>query len=136
MLAHLTLMNFRNVSACEILFAPGATLFRGRNGQGKTNLREAVYYLSALRSFRQTSTPQLAQAGAPGFELSVSLAEPSGDHLRVSYDESERKRLLEVNGNRIGRGVDFAGRLNCVILHGTDLKLARGRHPERLRWLA
>ena len=135
MLAQLTLQNFRNFSACEIPFAGGATFFCGRNGQGKTNLLEAVYYLSALRSFRQTSAPQLVRAGASGFELSATLAGPSEDRLRVIYDESERTRLLEVNGNRIGRGVDFAGRLNCVILHGADLRLARGRHPERLRCL-
>ena len=128
-------MNFRNFSECEILFAPGATLFRGRNGQGKTNLLEAVYYLSALRSFRQAAAPQLVRSGAARFDLSAALAGPSEDRLRIRYEQMERERLLEINGNRIGRGVEFAGRLNCVILHSADLRLARGRHSERLRWI-
>lgn len=135
MLARLSLRQFRNFSECEIPFRPGATLFRGRNGQGKTNLLEAVYYLSALRSFRQIAAPQLVRSGAEGFALSAQLAGHAEDVLRVQYDAAEQKRSLEVNGNRVSRSVDFAGRLNCVILHAADLKLARGRHVERLRWL-
>jgi len=135
MLASLRVGNFRNFSECEILFTPGATLFRGQNGQGKTNLLEAVYYLCALRSFRQASTPHLVRNGTDGFALAAELAGPSPDRLSVTYRQAERERLLEINGNRVGRGVDFAGRLNCVILHSTDLRLARGRHSERLRWI-
>lgn len=135
MLSRLELHNYRNFSECEIVLSPGATLFQGRNAQGKTNLLEAIYFLSALRSFRQTAAPQLVRAGAPDFDISARLAGPSADLLRVQYTGAERKRLLEINGNRVGRGVDFAGRLNCVILHSADLKLARGRHSERLRWL-
>jgi DNA replication and repair protein RecF len=135
MIARLTLKDFRNFSECQIAFESGATLFRGRNGQGKTNLLEAVYYLSALRSFRQVAAPQLVRAGATGFRIAATLGEPAQDDLLVSYDGAERKRLLELNGNRITRAVDFAGRLNCVILHGADLRLARGRHLERLRWI-
>lgn len=135
MLTELALQNFRNFSECEISLSPGATLFRGRNGQGKTNLLEAIYYLSALRSFRQTSASHLVREGATGFDITATLAGPGKEILHARYDEPERKRLLEVNGNRIARGIEFAGRLNCVILHSADLKLARGRHSERLRWL-
>jgi DNA replication and repair protein RecF len=135
MLAHLTLRRFRNFAACEVPFGPGATLFRGLNGQGKTNLLEAIYYLSSLRSFRQIAAPQLVQSGAGGFDLSAQLAGHATDELRVCYDAAEQKRTLEINGNRVGRSVDFVGRLNCVILHAADLKLARGRNSERLRWL-
>lgn len=50
--AHLTLVDFRSYASAEVELGPGATAFIGRNGQGKTNLVEAIDYLSRLSSHR------------------------------------------------------------------------------------
>ena len=59
--AHLTLVDFRSYSSTEVAFEPGATAFIGRNGQGKTNLVEAIDYLSRLSSHRVASDAPLVR---------------------------------------------------------------------------
>ena len=62
--AHLTLHNFRSYADLDVELEPGATAFIGRNGQGKTNLVEAIDYLSRLSSHRVASDAPLVKAGA------------------------------------------------------------------------
>ena len=61
--AHLTLHNFRSYADLDVELGPGATAFIGRNGQGKTNLVEAIDYLSRLSSHRVASDAPLVKAG-------------------------------------------------------------------------
>ena len=61
--AHLTLHNFRSYADLDVELEPGATAFIGRNGQGKTNLVEAIDYLSRLSSHRVASDAPLVKAG-------------------------------------------------------------------------
>ena len=62
--AHLTLVDFRSYATVEVPLEPGATAFIGRNGQGKTNLVEAIDYLSRLSSHRVAGDAPLVRAGA------------------------------------------------------------------------
>ena len=62
--AHLTLVDFRSYATAEVPLEPGATAFIGRNGQGKTNLVEAIDYLSRLSSHRVAADAPLVRAGA------------------------------------------------------------------------
>ncbi len=62
--ARLSLHDFRSYAAVEIDLQPGATAFIGANGQGKTNLVEAIDYLSRLESHRVSSDTPLVRAGA------------------------------------------------------------------------
>jgi len=62
--AHLTLVDFRSYATAEVSLEPGATAFIGRNGQGKTNLVEAIDYLARLGSHRVASDAPLVRAGA------------------------------------------------------------------------
>ena len=62
--SHLTLHDFRSYASAEVALEPGATAFIGRNGQGKTNLVEAIDYLSRLSSHRVASDAPLGRAGA------------------------------------------------------------------------
>ena len=62
--AHLTLHDFRSWPDLDLELGPGATAFVGRNGQGKTNLVEAIDYLSRLASHRVASDAPLIRAGA------------------------------------------------------------------------
>ena len=62
--AHLSLVDFRSYAAAEVALEPGVTAFVGRNGQGKTNLVEAIDYLSRLGSHRVATDAPLVRAGA------------------------------------------------------------------------
>ena len=62
--SHLTLHNFRSYVAADVELSPGVTAFIGRNGQGKTNLVEAIDYLSRLTSHRVATDAPLVRIGA------------------------------------------------------------------------
>ncbi|MBV9463475.1 MAG: DNA replication/repair protein RecF [Verrucomicrobiae bacterium] len=133
MLVRLHVRDFRNLDEVDLELGPGASLFWGENAQGKTNLLEAVYYLSSARSFRSASGGELVKEGAPSFEIAGDL-QPEGDRLRAAF-HLDQGGTWEWNGNRLDRAVDFAGRLPAVVFHSGDLRLARGRPADRIRWL-
>jgi DNA replication and repair protein RecF len=85
---HLSLGDYRNYAVAEVPMQPGANLFVGRNGQGKTNLVESLGYLSTLGSHRVSSDQALIRAGA---ESAV---------IRARLRHDERELLIEVQLNR------------------------------------
>ena len=123
--AHLSLTDFRNYSAVEVPFARGFNLFVGRNGQGKTNLIEAIGYLSTLGSHRVSSDQAMIRQGA---ESAI---------IRAQIQHGERQILAEVQLNRaapnraqINRSAIRARELPryfaSVLFAPEDLALVRG----------
>ena len=70
---HLNLSDYRNYAVADVGMAPGANLFVGRNGQGKTNLVEALGYLSTLGSHRVSSDQALIRAGTDAAVIRARL---------------------------------------------------------------
>lgn len=94
--ARLELHQFRNYAQADVSLTPGVTIFQGSNGQGKTNLVEAVEYLSRLGSHRVSSDGPLVQAGT---EQAVIRAE-----VVAGLDDARRLLLeLEINPGRANR---------------------------------
>ncbi len=132
--AHLSLGDFRNYQVAEVPFGPGLNLVVGRNGQGKTNLVEAIAYFAGLSSHRVTSESALIRVGA---EAAVA---------RMRVGVGEREVLLEVQLNR-GRpnraqvnrnGVkprELTRWFSCVVFAPEDLLLVRGDPAVRRRFL-
>jgi DNA replication and repair protein RecF len=87
---HVSLIDFRNYAVADVALAPGPNLFVGRNGQGKTNLAEAIAYVATLGSHRVSGDQPLVRAGADAAILRV----------RVAY--GERRMQLEAQLNRQG----------------------------------
>ena len=85
--AHLTLHDFRSYADIDVALEPGATAFIGRNGQGKTNLVEAIDYLSRLSSHRVATDAPLVRAGA---DQAI---------VRASVVKEGRTALIEVELN-------------------------------------
>ena len=105
--AHLTLHNFRSYADIDVALEPGATAFIGRNGQGKTNLVEAIDYLSRLSSHRVATDAPLVQAGA---DQAI---------VRASVVKEGRPALLEVELN--------PGRANRARINRSPAAAARAR---------
>ncbi|MEO5651202.1 MAG: AAA family ATPase, partial [Marmoricola sp.] len=82
--AHLTLHDFRSYGELDLELAPGVTSFVGRNGQGKTNIVEAIDYLSRLRSHRVAADLPLVRRGAERAVVSAAVV------------RDERRAVLEV----------------------------------------
>ncbi len=134
-LRHLTLADFRSYESADVPLDEGVTTFVGSNGQGKTNLVEAVYYLATLGSHRVANDGPLVRAGAPRAVV----------HAAVVHDGREQRVELEINpgkANRgrlgrapLGRQRDILGALRCVMFAPEDLALVKGDPAGRRRFL-
>ncbi|MFD7917958.1 DNA replication/repair protein RecF [Streptomyces sp. NPDC059740] len=132
---HLSLADFRSYTRAEVPLTPGVTAFVGPNGQGKTNLVEAVGYLATLGSHRVSSDAPLVRVGA---ERAV---------VRAAVTQGERQQLVELELNpgkanraRINRSSqvrprDVLGILRTVLFAPEDLALVKGDPGERRRFL-
>jgi DNA replication and repair protein RecF len=134
MLKRLKLFNFRNYDHCQIDFQPGLNILLGANGQGKTNLLEAVYYLALLRSFRTTQISNLKQWNQSGFYLEGKCCHKDGSEftLTVSYG-AERK--LSVDGMPVHKTSEFITRFICSTFIPEDLEIVKGGALLRRRFL-
>ncbi|NUK74479.1 DNA replication/repair protein RecF [Streptomyces lunaelactis] len=132
---HLSLADFRSYARVEVPLDPGVTAFVGANGQGKTNLVEAVGYLATLASHRVSSDAPLVRMGA---DRAV---------IRAAVTQGERSQLIELELNpgkanraRINRSSqvrprDVLGIVRTVLFAPEDLALVKGDPGERRRFL-
>lgn len=145
----LALINFRNYVRCLLDLAPGATVFYGENGQGKTNLLEAIYILATTKSFRTSNDRELLswhalQERMPFARLEARVVRADGEvhseiRLRGEPGPDEEGALavsksLKVNGLPV-RAAQLMGQLNAVIFSPEDLALVSGPPAGRRRYL-
>lgn len=137
--ARLALHDFRSYPEVELTLEPGPTAFIGANGQGKTNLVEAIDYLSRLDSHRVSSDTPLVRAGTDGpAERAVVRAEVvRGDRtalleLEITPGRANRAR---VNRAALPRVRDIVGILRVVMFSPEDLSLVKGDPSDRRRFL-
>ena len=132
--ARLSLTDYRNYRTAELAFTPGPTVIVGRNGQGKTNLVEAVGYLATLGSHRVSSDQALIRAGA---DAAV---------VRAVLTHGGREVLLELQLNRQGanrakvnraaaKPRDLPRYAHSVLFAPEDLAIVRGEPSVRRRLL-
>ncbi len=131
----LELKNFRNYSEAEINFHSDKVLFIGKNAQGKTNLLEAVYYLSSLESFRAKSDTDLIKWGQNFCNIKAQIKKFDVDiDLEVNINPPNRKKL-KVNGINKNKTSEFINNLSSVCFTTNDLLLLRGTPEDRRNWL-
>jgi DNA replication and repair protein RecF len=132
---HLWLQDFRNYATVDVELGPGLTVITGANGQGKTNLLEAIGYAATAGSFRRATTESLVRRGA---ELAVVRLEGrrAGRELLVEAEiRAVGRSRLQVNHQRIRRSGDLAEVLAVSVFSPDDLVLVKGGPAERRRYL-
>ena len=129
------LTDFRNYAAADVSLAPGLTAVVGGNGEGKTNLVEAVAYLATLSSFRGAPTEALVRSGCASAVVRAE-AERGGRGLLVEAEISTtgRHRAL-VNRQPLRRATDLLGAVRVSLFSPDDLVLAKGGPAHRRRYL-
>ena len=135
-LHRLWLSDFRNYASAEVALAPDAlTVVIGGNGQGKTNLLEAVAYLATLSSFRGAPPEALVRTGAASAVVRAE-GHREGRNLLIEAEinPSGRSRTL-VNRQPLRRAADLLGALRVSLFSPDDLELAKGPPAGRRRWL-
>ncbi len=134
-LQRLWLTDFRSYSSAELTFAPGLTALLGANGQGKTNIMEAVGYLATLSSFRGAPTEALVRNGANSAIVRAE-GEREGRALLIEAEISPTGRSrVQVNRQRLTRTRDLLGALRVSVFSPDDLELVKGGPAERRRYL-
>lgn len=131
----LALHDFRSYPEVELALDGGATAFVGANGQGKTNLVEAVDYLSRLDSHRVSSDAPLVRAGAERAVVRAEVARGERSallELEITPGRANRARL---NRSPLARTRDLVGVLRSVTFSPEDLALVKGDPAERRRLL-
>jgi DNA replication and repair protein RecF len=126
------LTNFRNYKTAEVEFSPGVNLLHGSNGQGKTNLVEAINFFASLSSHRVAGYTPLIKQGEQSAIVSLELAHLERElvlEFEINNDSPNRARL---NKSPVQKPKDILGYLNSVIFAPEDLDIVK-RDPTNRR---
>lgn len=133
---HLELANFRNYVTATIDFTPGTTALLGANGQGKTNLAEALTFLATLDSFRGVPVDTLIRNGEDTAILRAQVRHADGREVLIEAELTRTGRnRVQVNKQRLVRSRDLLGVMRTTVFSPDDLVLVKGSPGERRRFL-
>jgi DNA replication and repair protein RecF len=135
---HLQLADFRSYDGVDVSLSAGVSTFVGANGQGKTNLVEAIEYLSTLSSHRVAADLPLIRAGAERAILRARVRAGLDDPRRLQLEieitpgKANRARL---NRSPLPRAREIVGVLRTVVFSPEDLAIVKGDPSERRRFI-
>lgn len=131
----LHLVNFRNYEREILQFKPGICVIQGANGQGKSNLLEAVYSLCFARSFRNFRESDLVRWDTPYYYLKGTVfLQERFYQLEVGYEARKKRKVVKVDG-KAGKSPGLEGHCPLVCFVPEDLELIRRGPEERRRFL-
>jgi DNA replication and repair protein RecF len=131
----LTPQNFRNLASQPIDFHPQTNLVVGRNGQGKTNLLEAMYFLATTKSFRTPRLINVVRFGEANVFVSGLLQRGVERTLSIGVEAAElRQRVLMINEERVTLH-DYLSAVSVFAFSSARLEILRGAPEERRRFL-
>ena len=133
--SHLTLHGYRSYDTLEVPLEPGVTAFLGSNGQGKTNIVEAIDYLSRLSSHRVASDAPLVKQGADQAVIRAAVVKDGRQALLEVEINPGRSNRARVNRAALPRSRDMIGLVRTVLFSPEDLALVKGEPSDRRRFL-
>ncbi|WP_426247242.1 DNA replication/repair protein RecF [Nocardioides sp. LHG3406-4] len=133
--ARLSLHDFRSYRQLDIALDPGATAFIGRNGQGKTNLVEAIDYLSRLGSHRVATDAPLVRAGAEQGLVRAAVVRDGREAIIEVELNPGRANRARINRSQVPRPREILGLVRTVVFSPEDLTLVKGDPSDRRRFL-
>jgi DNA replication and repair protein RecF len=134
-LTRLALTDFRSYPSADVALGPGVTIFSGPNGEGKTNLVEAVGYVATLASHRAAHDAPLIRQGAERAIIRASVHDATRDALVEIELNPGRANRVRLNRAPLTRPRDILGVLSTVLFAPEDLALVKGDPGERRRFL-
>ena len=132
---HLQVGSFRSWERVDLALGPGPTVFVGRNGEGKTNLVEAVGYLATMSSHRVSSDAPLVRHGDAQAVVRAALRRGDRELLVEIEINPGRANRVRVNRAPLPRPRELLGMVRTVLFAPEDLVLVRGDPTERRRFL-
>jgi DNA replication and repair protein RecF len=134
-LTRLALTDFRSYPSVDVALGPGVTIFSGLNGEGKTNLVEAVGYVATLASHRAAHDAPLIRQGAERAIIRASVHDATRDALVEIELNPGRANRVRLNRAPLTRPREILGVLRTVLFAPEDLALVKGDPGERRRFL-
>jgi DNA replication and repair protein RecF len=131
----LALTDFRSYVSAELALEDGVSTLLGANGQGKTNLVEAVSYLATLGSHRVASDAPLVRHGAQCAIVRAQIAAPGRATLLELEINPGRPNRVQLNHSPVPRPREVLGVLRTVLFAPEDLALVKGEPDQRRRFL-
>ena len=135
-LESLTTENFRNLESSAVAFHPAANIIVGRNGQGKTNLIEAIYFVATTKSFRTSRIASVFRFTAANVFAAAKVNRDNVTRtISVGIEGGESKRrVLLINGERVTLPA-YLHALTVFAYSSARLDIIRGAPEERRRFL-
>jgi DNA replication and repair protein RecF len=133
----LRLRNFRNHVFTQLEFGEGVNALVGTNGQGKTNVLEALSYLSLTKSFFAANDATVLQVGKDSFEVDGTIQDTAGysHQVHVAYTQASRQKVVQINRNRPETLASVVGRFPIVILSPDHGSISAGGPSERRKFM-
>lgn len=134
-LEHLSIVNYKNIREADLSFSSGVNCLVGKNGMGKTNLLDALYYLSFCKSMNGVTDSQVMTHGEEFFMLNAQY-ELNGtpEEIRCGY-KSRSKKSFKRGGKEYQRLSDHIGLLPIVMVTPADSVLLQGGSEERRKFM-
>lgn len=131
---NLQLNNFRNFTRGEVAIGDGTTVFYGGVGEGKTNLIEAIFFLSVGRSYRTSDAQHVISWGKSEAYI---RGEGGGEscEMSVAVKVTRDGKKFELNGENNKKAIDLVGGLRSVLFHSEDIAIVGGPPQVRRRYL-
>jgi DNA replication and repair protein RecF len=134
-LSHLSLVDFRSYAEVEVALRPGVSVFIGANGEGKTNLVEAVGYLAGLGSHRVAQDAPLVRLGSERAVVRATVIRDGRSALVEIEITPGKANRARINKAPVPRPRDVLGLVRSVLFAPEDLALVKGDPAERRRFL-
>ncbi|OGV39040.1 MAG: hypothetical protein A2X48_17925 [Lentisphaerae bacterium GWF2_49_21] len=134
MIRGIYLRNFRNYGELHLKTLGKINIFIGRNGHGKTNLLEGLFFLSLLRSFRTSQIDDLRKIGTGGFYLGSEIISESGISKYIEAEYYDR-RNLKIDKNPVSRASEFIHNFRTVVFSPHDILIVSGSSSIRRKFL-
>ncbi len=133
----LRVQNFRNHRETSLEFGQGINALLGDNGQGKTNVLEAISYLCLTKSFYASGDALVLRIGAPLFEVEGSLSMESGNlfGVRVAFSAGDHEKIFSINKRRAEHFSSVIGKFPIVICSPEHAPITSGGPAERRRFI-
>lgn len=133
-LKKIVVQDFRNIELQELEFCPNLNCISGGNGEGKTNMMDAIWYLSMTKSAFASSDRFNFRYGCPGFALSGLYSLQSGPDTRISIQVDASGKKLRRDDKPYSRLSDHIGLLPVVMVSPTDIAMVSETGEERRKF--
>ncbi len=134
-LSSIQLKNFRSHRDTQLNFSDEINYIIGGNGQGKTSILEAIYYLCTTKSNNSKSDIDVIRFNEEEFEITGQFKNLTNDTVRIYYSRNENKKYYFQNSKQVSRSAEIIGKFPVVILTPADHSITQGSPGDRRKFV-